>query len=444
MTHTATSDARVPLRILSEQDIDQLDQAACQVIERVGVSVPSQRAREALRSAGAGIDGDRVTMSAGVLRSLLAKAPSRFAMGARAGATLSTGQGSLLTTDGCCTEIYDPQDGRRRPTEGADVAAITRLVDAVPQIDFCWPAVSAQDYPVERRGLWELYLALANTGKHIQTVTVVEPHLASVAVEMARTVAGGADSQRAAPPISALLGTVTPLGNDRGTIEAGLVFAEAGVPIGFVSMPQGGSTTPITMAGSLVVGIAETLSAVAAVQAVVPGAPVFLCFIPTIMDLRSGDFTGGAPEDTLMASAVGDIGRYYSLSTQAGVNASGGKLPGWQSAIDDVATTFTSLLSGVDMLAGVGMVASDSLFSCEEMVLAAEITGVARRLAGGLAGTGALANAPELPGWLVGAREDAVARAHERVLELLATHQPPPLEAGLDGQLRQLAAGGAA
>jgi trimethylamine--corrinoid protein Co-methyltransferase len=432
------------LRILSEQDIVQLDQAACEVIERVGVSVPSERAREALRGAGARIDGERVTIPTEVLRGLLAKAPPRFAMGARAGKTLFTGEGSLLTTDGCCTEIYDPQDGRRRLTEGADVAAITRLVDALPQVDFCWPAVSAQDYPVERRGLWELYLALANTGKHIQTVTVVEPHLASDAIEMATAVVGGAEELRAAPPISALLGTVTPLGNDRGTIETGLLFAEAGVPIGFVSMPQGGSTTPITMAGSLVVGMAETLSAVAIVQAVVPGAPVFLCFIPTIMDLRSGDFTGGAPEDTLMASAVGDIGRFYSLPTQAGVNASGAKTPGWQSAIDDVATTFTSLLSGVDMLAGVGMVASDSLFSCEEMLLAAEITGVARRLASGLSGSGARENAPELPEWLTGARDDAVVRAHERVGELLAAHVPPALEAGLDRELRRLAEGGPA
>jgi trimethylamine--corrinoid protein Co-methyltransferase len=444
MTHTATPGARVLLRILSDQDIEQLDQAACQVIERVGVSVPSERAREALRGAGAQVDGERVTIPTEVLRGLLAKAPPRFALGARAGATLSTGEGSLLTTDGCCTEIYDPEDGRRRPTEGADVAAITRLVDALPQVDFCWPAVSAQDYPVERRGLWELYLALANTGKHIQTVTVVEPHLASVAVEMATAVAGGADKLRLAPPISALLGTVTPLGNDRGTIEAGLVFAEAGVPIGFVSMPQGGSTTPITMAGSLVVGIAETLSAVAIVQAVVPGAPVFVCFIPTIMDLRSGDFTGGAPEDTLMAAAVGDIGRFYSLPTQAGVNASGAKTAGWQSAIDDVATTFTSLLSGVDMLAGVGMVASDSLFSCEEMLLAAEITAVARRLAGGPSGSGDGAAVPQLPDWLTGTRDAALARAHERVRELLATHQPPPLEAGLDRELRRLAEGGPA
>ena len=69
-------------------------------------------------------------------------------------------------------------------------------------------------------------------------------------------------------------------------------------------MPMGGSTTPITMAGSLVVGIAEALSSVCVIQAAFPGAPVFICFIPSVMDLKSGDFTGGAPEDTIMAAAV--------------------------------------------------------------------------------------------------------------------------------------------
>ena len=122
----------------------------------------------------------------------------------------------------------------------------------------------------------------------MQTVTVVEPDLAEVAVAMATAVAGSPEALRAAPPVSALLGTVTPLGNDAGTLEAGLVFAEAGVPIGFVTMPMGGSTTPITMAGSLVVGIAEALAAVCVVQAAFPGAPVFVCFIPSVMDLKIG------------------------------------------------------------------------------------------------------------------------------------------------------------
>ena len=103
-------------------------------------------------------------------------------LGARAAAPLVTGERSLVTTDGCCVEIYDLETGEKRGTTADDVATIARVVDALPEVDFCWPAVSAQDRPVEVRGLHELYLAIANTGKHVQTVTVVEPELAEVAV----------------------------------------------------------------------------------------------------------------------------------------------------------------------------------------------------------------------------------------------------------------------
>ena len=198
---------------------------------------------------------------------------------------------------------------------------------------------------------------------------------------MARAIAGGDLGVRRAPPISALLGTITPLGHDEGTLDAAFVFAAAGIPIGFVTMPQGGSTTPITMAGSLVVGIAEALSGVCAVQAAFPGAPVFICFIPSVMDLHTGDFSGGAPEDTLMAAAVGNVGAFYGLPTQCGMNASAAKLPGWQSVIDDVTTTYLSMLAGVDMLAGVGMVAGGRIFSFEELILGTEVTAAARAAA---------------------------------------------------------------
>ncbi len=427
------------LRILSDTDLEMLDAAAMQVLETVGVAMPSARARAALSTAGARIDGERVVMDADLVHGLVARAPARLTMGARAGRTLVTGAGSLLTTDGCCTEIYDLETGEKRPTRADDVAAISRLVDALDPIDFCWPAVSAQDVPAERRGLRELYLALANTGKHVQTVTVVEPHLALVAAEMARVVAGGEDAVRAAPPISALLGTITPLGNDEGTLETGLVFAEAGLPIGFVTMPMGGSTTPITLAGSLAVGIAEALSAVAAIQAAVPGAPCFICFIPSVMDLKTGDFTGGAPEDTIMGAAVGDIGRYYGLPTQCGVNSAGAKAPGWQSAVDDMATTMLSLLEGVDMLTGVGMVCGGRFFSLEEMVLATEMTAVVRGFAAasGLRATpdGSTAAPHGLP---QEALEDAVGWARRRARDLLATHVPPPLPDDVDAQLLRL------
>ena len=138
------------------------------------------------------------------------------------------------------------------------------------------------------------------------------------------------------------------------------------------------------MAGSLVVGIAEALAAVCVIQAAYPGAPVFICFIPSVMDLKTGDFTGGAPEDTLMGAAVGDVGQYYGLPTQCGVNSSGAKQPGWQSALDDTTTTYLSLAAGVDMLTGVGMVSGGRIFSYEEMALAVEALAQARAVAAGI------------------------------------------------------------
>jgi len=453
LTHSIGSAGR--LAVLARGELERLDAAALEVLAEVGVSIPSERARAALVAQGATADGARVTMPRELVRRLIGLAPARMTLGARAAAPLVTGERSLITTDGCCVEIYDLETGEKRGTTADDVATISRVVDSMPEVDFCWPAVSAQDRPTEVRGLHELYLAIANTGKHVQTVTVVEPELAEVAVRMALAVSGSEESLRAEPPISALLGTVTPLGNDAGTLEAGLVFAEAGIPIGFVTMPMGGSTTPITMAGSLVVGIAEALSAVCVIQAAFPGAPVFICLIPSVMDLKSGDFTGGAPEDTIMAAAVGDVGQYYGLPTQCGVNSSGAKEPGWQSALDDTTTTYLSLAAGVDMLTGVGMVSGGRIFSFDEMALAVETLTEARAIARGidLSGLGAPAVEPapleigpslmvDEPQryWAGGGRQTAVDRAHERVVAAVGTHRPPALDQAVDAELRRLAA----
>jgi trimethylamine--corrinoid protein Co-methyltransferase len=451
-THAIGSAGR--LAIVPPDDLDQLDAAALEVMAETGVSIPSAKARAALVAQGAEADDARVRMQPALVRRLVGLAPRSMTLGARAAEPLVTGERALVTTDGCCVEIYDLESGEKRGTTAEDVATIARVVDALPEVDFCWPAVSAQDRPVEVRGLQELYLAIANTGKHVQTVTVVEPELAEVAVRMARAVAGGEDRLRAEPPISALLGTVTPLGNDAGTLEAGLVFAEAGIPIGFVTMPMGGSTTPITMAGSLVVGIAEALSSVCVIQAAFPCAPVFICFIPSVMDLKSGDFTGGAPEDTVMAAAVGDVGHFYGLPTQCGVNSSGAKEPGWQSALDDTTTTWLSLAAGVDMLTGVGMVSGGRIFSYEEMALGVETLSHARAIAAGIdltaAGGSAGGHADSSAGpslavdmpmrqWTAGGRETAIDRAHERVARAVASHRPPALDSGVDAKLRRLA-----
>ena len=82
--------------------------------------------------------------------------------------------------------------------------------------------------------------------------------------------------------------TVSPLAQDAGSLEAGLVAAEAGLPVGYMTMASCASSAPATLAGALLVGNAEVVSALALMQLAAPGAPVYYAAAQTAMDLRTG------------------------------------------------------------------------------------------------------------------------------------------------------------
>ena len=148
-----------------------------------------------------------------------------------------------------------------------------------------------------------------------------------------------------------------------------------------------------------------------------------------------------------MGAAAGDIGEFYGLPTQCGVNASGAKEPGWQTAMEDVTTTFVSMMAGVDMLTGVGMVAGGRVFSYSEMLLGAEIAGLARALASGATDRTSVAARLELSRRRLqgGARQSTPTRRRGRrkgSATSLPTHVPPRLDEALDEELRRLVDGG--
>ena len=118
LTHTIGSAGR--LAILSREDLERLDAAALEVLAEVGVGDPIRARTRALVAQGAIADGVRVTIPAELVRRLVGLAPAHMTLGARAGAPIVTGERSLVTTDGCCVEIYDletrreARDHRRR------------------------------------------------------------------------------------------------------------------------------------------------------------------------------------------------------------------------------------------------------------------------------------------------------------------------------------------
>lgn len=379
---------RLKLEILSPEDIQKIHTATLEIIEQVGVRFPSEKALDIWSANGAIVD--RASMVARipgqVIESALKKAPPKYDLSARIPEQDLPLDGNhvFLGTDGCGVEVIDLETGLLRSSCLQDVADIARIADFIPEIAFHWVPVSAQDCPPESRGLHELLAIWKNSTKHVQTESIYNEKEARAAVEMASAIAGGLDALRARPVLSIMQCTTPPLGQDGGSVEAALVAAEAGLPVGFMTMTSCVTTGPATLAGTLAVGNAEVISALALIQLAYPGAPVYYAAAQTSADLRSGAYTGGGPEDFLFGAATNILSDYYNVPLSMGSFATGAKEPNWQAGIENSLSTFMASIVMSDMLLGVGLLHGSRIWSYDQMLMDCEIFDIIRKMMAGI------------------------------------------------------------
>jgi trimethylamine--corrinoid protein Co-methyltransferase len=140
-----------------------------------------------------------------------------------------------------------------------------------------------------------------------------------------------------------------------------------------MTMASAGSNGPITLAGNLVVGNAEVISALALMQMHAPGCPVYYAAAQTVTDLRTGAYTGGGPEDYLFGAATNLLSDFYKVPLSMGAFATGAKEPDWQAGVDNALSSFMAVATLSDMLLGAGLLHGSRILSFEQLLMDAEI-----------------------------------------------------------------------
>ena len=379
---------RLSLNILSPEDVQRIHTATLDIIESTGVRFPSQKALDIWETHGATVDRDTmiVKVRGHVIEDALKQAPPVYTLAARDPAQDLPLDGNhvFVGTDGCGVQVIDVNTGELRRSVLQDVADIARVADCVEEVAFHWVAVSAQDCPPKTRGLHELRAIWENSTKHAQTESIYSEHEAHAAVEMAAMIAGGREALRKRPVLSIMQCTAPPLGQDGGSVNSALIGAEAGLPVGFMTMASCLTTGPATLAGNLVVGNAEVISATALIQLAYPGTPVFYAAAQTASDLRTGGYTGGGPEDFLFGAAANVLSDFYDIPLSMGSFATGAKEPNWQAGIENSLSTFMASVVMSDMLLGVGFLHGSRIWSYEQMLMDCEIFDIVYRMMQGI------------------------------------------------------------
>jgi trimethylamine--corrinoid protein Co-methyltransferase len=380
---------QMKIKTLGEQEIEKIHAATLVVLHKTGVRFPCEKALDIFAQAGADVDfkTEIVKIQPDLLMKTLAKAPTEFVMGSRWNQELDVnldGSKIYCGTAGTGTATVDLETRRRRPSVKKDIAMMALISDYLSSISFYWPMVAARDCPPQTIALHELEAAFTHTAKHVHIVSCVDKNSAQYAAEMVGIIAGSKERIKARPPLSLIASPISPLSHDVGVLETALVFAAAGLPVGFAAMPVLGTTAPASVVGALVQGNAEILSSICLLQLAYPGTPAFYPLFTAMMNPFTGGISVSSETKYLFYAATVQLGHFYNLPVMTGYGGSDAPDPiGWNVGKDDAIDAFFSCATGPDMAPGLGLLEGYTLLYPEKLLLDDEIYQSLKFMTGG-------------------------------------------------------------
>jgi trimethylamine--corrinoid protein Co-methyltransferase len=375
-------------KVLDRTGVQKIRYAALDILEGTGVAVRSEKAQKMLRDAGCDVDGkSAVVRFPPTLVEEMARKNDRavtfYGRTRQHDARLDFNHVHVCS-DGNGTEALDFETRQRRASTKADVAKSAFVADALKGHGINWPNVTSQDVPQGTRHIHDLQASIENTEKHITIATNTTAWEVEDVIELASAAAGGRDELRRRPFISSIHTSSSPLVIEGEGLEAGFVAADAGIPICFYVMPGPGATGPVTLAGSVAVGVAEALAGNTIFQLHSPGtAFVFSCGMANL-DMKTSTRAGGSPEHGLTSAAYAQMAHHYGFPALVGGFVTTAKEPDQQAAYDKFASAVTPILAGADMIAGIGLLEDCRTVWLEQLVIDSEISQIIGRMARGI------------------------------------------------------------
>ena len=464
----------VMLSLLNKSEVETIHGASLEVLEKAGVMVKNEAALELLKAAGCNIEENIVRMPQNLVEESLEKAPPSFGLHSREGDAQHTVGGDNVIYNPGSAAIYfiDRETNEMRRARAKDFKELVRLTDALEHIHAQSTAMVPADVPEGISDLYRLYVILLNSTKPIVTGAFTKEGLIDMK-RMLEAVVGGPEELAVAPRAIFDCCPSSPLMWSDVTCQNLLDCAEHGIPAEIIPAPQMGATSPVSIAGTLVEANAEFLSGVVISQLAKPGSPIIYGGSPSAFDMRYCTARLGAVEAVMAACASAQIGKHYGVPTHGYLGLSDSKAVDAQSSFESGMGILLAAMSGVNIVSGPGMQASENCQSLEKLVIDNELCGTAYRLIEGITvDETALATdviAKVGPGghflaerhtrenlrkerfmpsdvldrlspdaWVKAGARDATDRAKETVDRLLKEHVPDPLPAAAEEELERV------
>jgi len=448
-----------PIRILRENQVEQIHQASLNVLSEVGFKFESDKALKLLEENGCKVDFNSkiAKIPSNLVEECIRKTPSSFTLRARdPKLSISVGGNTIYFMNSAGARYTDIDTGEvSMPTLeqnniGVLVSDALDSVNVFPsytpyfEIEGIPPVMSCPVSCASRHR----FSSKPSRGAQPTYTYIWETKIAqAVGAQIFGCVEGAA-----------------PLSLSEDAIEAAYVYLNAGFPIYIASGSIMGGSHPITIAGASVSHNAELLAIIVLLQCIKPGCGVIANNFVSSMNMATGDISFGTAAIALHQMAYNQIWHdlYKIPVNNTGSAFSNSKIVDYQLGAEKLPLAMCSALSGANMIVLHGGVTAELAYNPILAIIDDDVANTIGRIVESFdvndstIGLDTIMDVGVSPGtflntkqtrnfwktenyatrvfdklsykeWVEGGKKTVLKKAKERYEEIISTHKPLPL-----------------
>ncbi len=376
------------LSLLNTKQQEMIHSAALDILKSVGCMIQDKRWLDLLSNAGARVNYSKsqvfITDEDLIVSSLdsCGRIIKKMAYDPDLDFKLGKGYPKVHTPEGA-TNYIDIHTKKRRLASLSDLRELTRVCDALPNVDAIVCPLVPNDVPPLLQSIISMKTLFENSSKPVIPGGTALNQVLPYIVRMYQAIAGDRDL------LDYSLGfgifTTSPLQFPKDQLDILWECTERGLACSVGSAPQAGSTAPATMAGMLAQYVAEILMGIVMCQVKNPGINQYVYVRTYLINPRFGSINCSNPEvGFVQAAATQLLKEKYGLLVDAGWAVSDSHIVGSQAAFEKNYIWLLSSLAGADMISGVGGLSSGLTASCSQAVIDNEIISYLRHSFSGI------------------------------------------------------------
>ncbi|MEM1545591.1 MAG: trimethylamine methyltransferase family protein [Candidatus Methanomethylicia archaeon] len=376
------------IKILNKDQVLSIHNAILKIMSEIGVQIQHENALKILYDAGATVDFKKqvVKFPESLVMESIKKTPKSIRFCGRNSEEDFIVDSRKVFFGPCsgAPSIIDFETGERRAGRLSDMANVAKLCDALKNIDFVMGLTSASDIPPALIPLYEPYIVLSNTCKHVQVFCYGDGELTKTIIKIAELISGGIEELRRRPIVSLYDEPQSPLFVGREYVESLIEWCSVGLPIIYAPIPISGANAPVTLAGNIAQGCAESLAGLVLAQLINPGTPFVFGTVPLILNMRYGVVSYETAETLLMQVILAQIADFYQLPSWGTGGMSDSKILDEQAIAEASMSLVISSLSGHSLIHDLGFLESAKSGSLELIVICDELISILKRFMRGV------------------------------------------------------------